>query len=145
MFLHLLYDLPGNLPDLLYLTDTTFYHLLGVLTVIGILRLLIPLHLFMAKELKGRNEVADLAEEEHCTEFDVFVKAHRYYFGTDNPEKSKEDFIIYLCNWPDNYILPFYIRNFLAEFNRDSSIPARPVSVDNGNNRGGNLKKHSIV
>ena len=122
MFLQLLYDLPGNLADLFLLSDSTFYHLLGLLTVIGFLRLFIPLHFIMAKELKRRNEVADLAEEKQCTEFDIFVKAHKYYFGADHTARTKNDFITYLCNWPDNYILPFYIRNFLAEHERDNSV-----------------------
>lgn len=122
MFLQLMYDLPGKLPDLFHLSDSTFYHLLGLLAVIGFLRVLIPLHCIMAKELENRNEVADLAEEKRCTEFDIFVEAHKYYFGYDHPARTENDFITYLCNWPDNYIPPFYIRNFLAELERDNSV-----------------------
>jgi hypothetical protein len=140
MFLHLLYDLPGNITNLFHLPDSAFYHLLGLLTVIGFLRLFIPLHCIMAKELKMRNEVADLAEEIHCTEFDIFVKAHKYYFGTDHPVRIKNDFITYLCNWPDNYILPFYMRNFLADLERDNPVSAPPFSKDKTYNPAKKLK-----
>lgn len=121
MFLDLLYDLPGNIPDLLRLSDSTFYHLLGLLAVIGLLRLFIPLHTIMTSELKRRNEVTDLAEEIRCTEFDVFMKAHKFYYGSDHPDRTNQDFIAYLNNWPDNYILPFYIRIFLSERESDNS------------------------
>lgn len=121
MFYNVLYDFPGNLLGLLHLSDSTFHHLLGLLAVTALLRLFIPLHIIMTKELTKRNEVADLAEECHCTEFDIFVTAHTFYYGANHPDKIKYDFITYLNNWPDNYVLPFYIRNFLTELKRDSS------------------------
>ena len=133
MFCNMLYDFPGNLLDLFYLSDSAFHHLLGLLALIALLRLFIPLHIIMTRELKKRNEVTDLAEECHCTEFDIFVTAHTFYYGSNHPEKIKHDFIIYLNNWPDNYILPFYIRNFLKELKRDGSdsrknLPGRKFS-----------------
>ena len=140
MFLQLLYDLPVNFANLFRLSDSTFYHLLGLLAVIGFLRLFIPLHCIMTKELKRRNEVADLAEEKQCTEFDIFVKAHKYYFGADHMARTKNDFIRYLCNWPDNYILPFYIRNFLADLERDNSVSTPPLSKNKKNNPEKKLK-----
>jgi hypothetical protein len=128
MFSNILYDFPGKLLDLLHLSDSTFHHLLGLLAVIVLLRLFIPLHFIMTKELTRRNEVADLAEEYHCTEFDIFIKAHTFYYGSDQPEKIKCDFITYLNNWSDNYVLPFYIRNFLSELRRDSSDSRKTLS-----------------
>jgi len=126
----MLYDLPGNLLDLLHLSDSTFHHLLGLLAVIAFLRLFIPLHVIMIRELTRRNEVADLAEEYRCTEFDVFVKAHTYYYGSNHPDKIKYDFITYLNIWPDNYVLPFYIRNFLTELKRDGSDSRASLAAD---------------
>jgi len=145
MFLQLLYDLPGSLPDLFYLSDSTFYHLLGLLAVTGFLRLFIPLHCIMTKELQRRNEVADLAEEKQCTEFDIFVAAHKYYFGSDHPARTKNDFITYLCNWPDNYILPFYIRIYLAELKRDNSVSGPALSKNQKTPSRGKLKNQSIL
>jgi len=140
-----MYDLPENLPGLFHLSDSAFYNLLGLLAVIGFLRLLIPLHCLMTRELERRNEVADLAENKQCTEFDIFVEAHKYYFGSDHPARTKNDFITYLCNWPDNYILPFYIRNYLAELERDNSVPGPALSKNRGKLSRGKLKNHSIV
>lgn len=128
MFLNMLYDFPGKLLDLFHLPGSTFHHLLGLLALIVLLRLFIPLHIIMTKELTRRNEVADLAEECHCTEFDIFIRAHTFYFGSDQPDKIKCDFIKYLNNWPDNYVLPFYIRNFLSELKRDSSDSRKSLS-----------------
>ena len=121
MYFEIPFEFPGFILELLNLSDTTFYHLLGLLAVIALLRLFIPLHIIMTKELTRRNEVGDLAEECHCTEFDIFVKAHTFYYGSAHPDKIKYDFIKYLNNWPDNYVLPFYIRSFLTELKRDSS------------------------
>ena len=128
MYFEIPFDFPGFILELLYLSDSTFHHLLGLLAVITLLRLFIPLHKIMTKELTRRNEVADLAEECRCTEFDIFAKAHKFYYGSDQPDKIKYDFIIYLSNWPDNYILPFYIRNFLTELKRDSSDSRKSLS-----------------
>ena len=136
MFCNMLYDFPGKLLDLLHLSDSTFHHLLGLLAVIALFRLFIPLHIIMTRELTKRNEVTDLAEEFHCTEFDIFVKAHTFYYGSNHPGKIKNDFITYLNNWPDNYVLPFYIRNFLTELKRDGSdsrkiLPGGKISTLN--------------
>ncbi|MBW2466531.1 MAG: hypothetical protein JRF02_04450 [Deltaproteobacteria bacterium] len=144
MFLDWLNELPGNIPDLLYLSDSTFYHLLGLVTLIGFLRIFIPLHCIMTSELQRRNEIADLAEENHCSEFDIFVKAHKFYFGSDHPDRTKQDFITYLNNWPDNYILPFYIRNFLAELERDDSDSRQYLLGDKGNKISENLSNITI-
>lgn len=141
----MLYDLPGKLSALLHLPDSTFYHLLGLLAVISFLRLFIPLHCIMINELKRRNEVADLAEEKRCTEFDIFVMAHKYYFGSDQPDRTTNDFIVYLSNWPDNYILPFYIRNFLADLKRDDSISGLAGAGDRKRTERRKLKDHSAV
>lgn len=130
MFLNSLHEFPGIILDLFTLPDTTFYHLLGILVVIAFLRIFVPLHQIMTKELTRRNEVADLAEKGHCSEFDIFVRAHKYYYGSEQPEKIKNDFIVYLWNWPENYILPFYIRNFLENLNRDST-DSRPDASGN--------------
>ena len=128
MLLNMLYDFPGKLLDLLHLSDSTFHHLLGLLAVILLLRLSIPLHIIMTKELTKRNEVVDLAEEYHCTEFDIFIKAHTFYYASDQPDKIKYDFIAYLNNWPDNYVLPFYVRLFLSELKRDNSDSRKTLS-----------------
>ena len=128
MYFEIPFEFPGFILDLLYLSDSTLHHLLGLLAVIAFLRLFIPLHKIMTKELKRRNEVADLAEECRCTEFDIFAKAHKFYYGSDQPDKIKYDFIIYLSNWPDNYILPFYIRNFLTELKKNSSDSRKILS-----------------
>lgn len=130
MFFDVLHEFPGFILETLTLTDSTFCHLLGLLAVTAFLRLFLPLHNIMTRELSRRNEVADLAEERRCSEFDIFVMAHEFYYGSIAPEKIKQDFITYLSNWPENYILPFYIRNFLAEFERDSS-DARHERADN--------------
>jgi len=121
MFFAAPFEFPRIILELLILSDTTFYHLLGLLAVVAFLRIFVPLHLIMTCELMRRNEIADLAEEEHCTEYDIFIKAYKFYYGSEHPEKIKQDFIIYLKNWPDNYILPFYIRNFLEELKRDNT------------------------
>ena len=145
MFCNMLYDFPGNLLDLLHLSDSTFHHLLGLLAVIALLRLFIPLHIIMTRELTKRNEVADLAEECHCTEFDIFVTAHSYYYGSNHPDKIKHDFITYLNNWPDNYILPFYMRNFLAKLERDNTDSIHNFSDDEISNVSKKLPNSSTV
>jgi hypothetical protein len=121
MFVDEIFGSHGFFLKLLTLSDPTFYHLLGLLAVLAFLRLFVPLHFVMVRELLRRNEIADLAEEEHCNEYDIFVKAHKFYYGSEQPEKIKLDFITYLYNWPDNYILPFYLRIFLEELKRDNT------------------------
>ncbi len=116
-------DFPGIFLDLLTLSDSTFYHLLGFLAVISFLRLFLPLHRMMSRELFRRNEIVDLAEKGMCTEYDVFIQAYLSYYGFLHPEVIKQDFIKYLKSWPDNYILPLYLRIFLDEldsFSEDS-------------------------
>ena len=121
MFVDNILEFPDFFLKLLTLSDPTFYHLLGLLAVLTFLRLFVPLHNIMVKELLRRNEIADLAEEKRCNEYDIFVKASKFYFGSEQPEKINQDFITYLSNWPDNYILPFYVRNFLAELKKDNT------------------------
>ena len=132
MFADRLFDFYAFFLKLITLSDPAFYHLLGFLAVLAFLRLFVPLHRIMSRELFKRNEIGDLAEEEHCSEYDIFVKAHKFYYGSEQTEKIKQDFITYLNNWPDNYILPFYIRNFLAELKRDNTdsrqnLPDKPI------------------
>ena len=145
MYIEMLFEFPGFILELLYLSDSTFHHLLGLLAVVALLRLFIPLHLIMTKEISKRNEVADLAEEKNCTEFDIFVKAHEFYYGSNQPDQIKHDFITYLSNWPDNYMLPFYIRNFLAELERDNSDSRHDLLDDESNNARKKLSNSSIV
>ena len=138
MFVDEIFGSHGFFLKLLTLSDPSFYHLLGLLAVFALLRLFVPLHYVMVRELLRRNEIADLAEEEHCNEYDIFVKAHKFYYGSEQPEKIKLDFITYLCNWPDNYILPFYLRIFLEELKRDNTdsrndSPDVPVKKSRGN------------
>jgi hypothetical protein len=103
------------------LSDTAFHNLLGLLLVLVILRLFLPLHRIMTEELANRNEIVDLAEADGCTEFDVFVTALAYFYGHQNLKKAEQDFAVYLCNWPDNYILPYYVRLYLEMRERDGS------------------------
>ena len=145
MRFELLLELPDFILELLTLSDSTFHNLLGLLVVIAFLRVFIPLHQTMMKELNRRNEVADLAEECNCTEFDIFIKAHKFYYGSDGPDKIKRDFITYLNNWPDNYILPFYIRNYLAELERDNSDSSHNLSDNEANNVGKKLRNSTIA
>jgi hypothetical protein len=102
MFVDKLSVLSDFFLSLLTLSDSAFYHLLGLLAVITFLRFFVPLHCTMARELFRRNEIADLAEEERCTEYDIFVKAHNFFYGSEHSERIKHDFIAYLKNWPDN-------------------------------------------
>ena len=99
--------------DFITLSDTAFHNLLGLLLVVAILRVFLPLHKMMKDDLPLRNEVADLAETDGCNEFDIFIKAIEYYGGWQNFNKVKQDFVVYLYNWPDNYILPYYVRLYL--------------------------------
>ena len=132
MFVDKLSVLSDFFLSLLTLSDSAFYHLLGLLAVITLLRLFVPLHCTMNREFFRRNEIADLAEEERCTEYDIFVKAHIFFYGSEHSERIKYDFITYLKNWPENYILPFYIRNFLEELKKGNTysrheLPAGPT------------------
>lgn len=132
MFVDKLSVLSDFFLSLLTLSDSAFYHLLGLLAVITLLRLFVPLHCTMTREFFRRNEIADLAEEERCTEYDIFVKAHIFFYGSEHSERIKYDFITYLKNWPENYILPFYIRNFLEELKKGNTysrpeLPAEPT------------------
>ena len=145
MFLDRLVEFPGFILELLTLSDQTFHHLLGLLAVIAFLRLFIPLHHMMTRELAERNEIADLAEDEGCTEYDIFIKAHKYYYGTEGPERVKRDFIVYLMNWPDNYILPFYIRNYLEELMRDNTDSRHRLPANNVKSAGKKLSGCSHV
>jgi len=120
MFFDRLFEFPGSILELFTLSDPTFYNLLGLLAVITFLRLFVPLHKIMTRELCRRNKIGDLAEARHCSEYDIFSTAHQFYYGSVQPEKIRQDFIIYLKNWPDNYVLPFYIRNFIEELERDN-------------------------
>lgn len=114
MPIHLLYDPIGSCANLFRLSDAAFHNLLGLLLVIVILRLLPPLHKIISRELENRNEIRDLAEIDGCTEFDVFVMALEYYGGgQQNREKVERDFFVYLCEGPDNYIPPYYVRLYL--------------------------------
>jgi hypothetical protein len=107
------------------LSDTAFHNLLGILLVVVILRLFLPLHRIMTEELANRNEIVDLAEADGCTEFDVFVRALVHFYGHQNLKKAEQDFAVYLCNWPDNYVLPYYVRLYLEMRERDGSDSGR--------------------
>jgi len=114
MLYEFFHSLPGFIRDVSTVSDKVFQNLLGVLVVIAVLRIMVPLHKIMAADLAKRNKVVDLAEADGCSEFDVFVRAFEYYHGSrTNKEKAKGDFVAYICNWPDNYILPFYVRRYL--------------------------------
>lgn len=134
MFFAAPFDLPGMFRELLTLSDSTFYHLLGIVTVVSFLRIFLPLHSIMSKELFKRNEITDLAEQEMCTEYDIFMQAFISYYGCLQLDRIKRDFIVYLKSWPDNYILPFYLRIFLEDLNRNSndSRPDRPADPIKG-------------
>ena len=113
MVIQLYSDLIGLFLNLFRLSDAVFHNLLGLLLIIVLLRLLPPLYKKISKELETRNEIAALAETDCCTEFDVFVMALEYYGGPQNQKKVERDFFDYLSNWPDNYILPYYVRCYL--------------------------------
>lgn len=62
MPIHLFSDLIGSCANLFRLSDAAFQNLLGLLLVVVILRLLVPLHKTILRELENRNEIVDLAE-----------------------------------------------------------------------------------
>jgi len=103
------------------LSDSAFHNLLGLLLVITFIRLLPPLHRMMSRELNIRNEIIDLAEEDGCKEFDVFMHAIEYSCGHQNQKKAERDFSVYLFNWPEHYIVPYYMRCYL-KMRKDKKI-----------------------
>jgi hypothetical protein len=113
-----LYDLIDFFVAQIRLSDAAFQNLLGLLFVLVVSRLLLPLHKLMSEELKNRNEIVDLAEKDGCTEFDVFLMAQEQYDGRQNKKKAERDFSSYLCNWPENYVHPYYIRLYLEMRNK---------------------------
>ena len=113
MFAGSVFEVFGFVLDLITLSDTAFYNLLSLLLVLALIRVLLPVHNMMVKELAIQNEVVDFAEQMKCTEFDVFVKAVEYYSGVVDPQKAKKDFAVYLYNWPENYVLPYYVKLYL--------------------------------
>jgi hypothetical protein len=113
MELQLPHEVFNYFEELIQLSDAAFYNLLGLLFVVVFFRISLPLHKNMAKELGQRNEIVDLAEKDGCTEFDIFVMAVEYYEGREDTKKAERDFSNYLCNWPENYILPYYLRLYL--------------------------------
>jgi hypothetical protein len=123
------FNVSGFAAQLGTLSDTAFHNLLGLLLVLVILRLFLPLHRIMTEELANRNEIVDLAEADGCTEFDIFARALVYFYGHQNLKKAEQDFVVYLCNWPDNYILPYYVRLYLKKRERDGSDSGRRQDV----------------
>jgi len=113
MIIKVFSDLVGFFLNLPRLSDVAFHNLLGLLLVIVLLRLILPLHKTNLKDLENRNEIIDLAEKDGCTEFDVFVMALEYYGGSQNQKKVERDFFVYICKWPNNYVLPYYVRLYL--------------------------------
>lgn len=109
MFFNMFSNISGFAAEMGTLSDAAFHNLLGLLLVVVILRLFLPLHRIMTAELATRNEIVDLAEADGCTEFDIFVRALVHFYGHQNLTKAEKDFAVYLCNWPDNYVLPYYI------------------------------------
>ena len=126
MFFGVLFNISGFAYQVVTLSDSSFHNLLGLLLVIVVLRLILPLHKVMTAELKKRNEIVDLAEADGCTEFDVFATALAYFYGHQNLKKAEQDFAVYLCNWPDNYILPYYVRLYLEMRELDGSDSGHP-------------------
>ena len=136
MFAGSVFEVFGFVLDLITLSDTAFYNLLSLLLVLALLRVLLPVHSMMVKELAIRNEIVDFAEEKKCTEFDVFVKAIEYYSGVVDPQKAKKDFAVYLYNWPENYVLPYYVKLYLKiQKNSDTGLCQAElhVTVENSN------------
>jgi len=130
MFFGVFLNISGYASHVGILSESAFHNLLGLLLVIVVLRLFLPLHRIMTEELANRNEIVDLAEADDCTEFDVFVKALAHFYGYQNLKKAEQDFGVYLCNWPDNYILPYYVRLYLEMRERDGSDSGcRPDAV----------------
>ena len=125
MFFCMLFDISGFAAQMGTLSDAAFHNLLGLLLVVVILRLFLPLHRIMTAELAMRNEIVDLAEADGCTEFDIFVRALTYFYGHQNLNKAEQDFAVYLFNWPDNYVLPYYVRLYLEMRERDGSDTGR--------------------
>jgi len=133
MLFGMFFDISGFAVHMGTLSDAAFHNLLGILLVIVILRLFLPLHRIMTAELATRNEIVDLAEADGCTEFDVFVRALVHFYGHQNLKKAEQDFAFYLCNWPDNYVLPYYVRLYLEMRERDGSDTGRrPDEVAGG-------------
>jgi len=115
MFVDEIYEFHKFFLKLLTLSDPTFYHLLGLLAVFALLRLFVPLNYVMVRELLRRNEIADLAEEEHCNEYDIFVKAHKFITVQNSPKKS--NLILSLTSTTGlttiycHFICGFFLRN----------------------------------
>ena len=125
MFFNMFSNISGFAAEMGTLSDAAFHNLLGLLLVVVILRLFLPLHRIMTAELATRNEIVDLAEADGCTEFDIFVRALVHFYGHQNLTKAEKDFAVYLCNWPDNYVLPYYVRLYLEMRERDGSDSGR--------------------
>jgi hypothetical protein len=126
MFFGVLFNISGFASQVVTLSDSSFHNLLGLLLVVVVLRLFLPLHKIMTAELTNRNEIVDLAEADGCTEFDIFARALAHFYGHQNLKKAEQDFGVYLCNWPGNYILPYYVRLYLKMRERDSSDSGHP-------------------
>ena len=125
MFFNMFSNISGFAAEMGTLSDAAFHNLLGLLLVVVILRLFLPLHRIMTAELATRNEIVDLAEADGCTEFDIFVRALVHFYGHQNLTKAEQDFAVYLYNWPDNYVLPYYVRLYLEMSERDGSDSGR--------------------
>ncbi len=121
MKINVLQETINFLIELIQLSDAAFHNLFGLLLVLVFSRLLLPLHRLMAKELMNKNEIVDLAEKDNCTEFDIFVMALEHYDGQHDKNKAERDFSHYLRNWPENYVLPYYIRLYLKMRNNGIS------------------------
>ena len=134
MFFGVLFNISEFASQAVCLSDSGFHNLLGLLLVVVVLRLFLPLHRIMTAELKNRNEIVDLAEEDGCTEFDIFARALAHFYGHQNLKKAEQDFVVYLCNWPDNYILPYYVRLYLKMRERDHSDSGHPPDDVSGKN-----------
>ena len=63
MFAGSVFEVFGFALDLITLSDTAFYNLLSLLLVLALIRVMLPVHNMMVKELAIRNEIVDFAEE----------------------------------------------------------------------------------
>ena len=82
-------EFPGIILKLFILSDPIFFNLLGALVVLAFLLFFVSLHHIMTRERSKKYTIGNRAEDERCTEYDVFVRAHEFYYGSVLPGENK--------------------------------------------------------
>ena len=132
-------EFPGIILKLFILSDPIFFNLLGALVVLAFLLFFVSLHHIMTRERSKKTRLATGPRKNDAPNTMFLSGRMSSITALYSPERINRAFIIYLNNWPDNYILPFHLRNYLEELKRDTTDSRHEGDANSINVEGKNL------